>query len=712
MVRRLTWISGLLAASLLTSLAYATPLERVLLVSSSARWDIYEIVFDEDVDLLGEVQRRDDRLIVQIRTHVSGRPSFESETLDYEGTLGPIIDVTVAGYAAQALTVTIAMTSAAGAELMPQADPRRITFRLPSASQAAEATDAETAVQAIAAQVAPVVDGSIADDGIALPGAVDGPVHTTDPDAAEALEQGRAAAANGEYANAIAAFTKAMNTPDTTTRQNAMELLGVAREYNNQKAHAKAVWDQYLQEYPDSPDAPRVRQRIAGLITRDLPSQAKLKPQQTQSPWRVVGTASQFYRRQAFNIDGQQEIVGIDSIFSDADLIVDRRGENVDFGARYAGGYIYDMTGDLADGRIFATSYAFLEADMHSIDVNVRVGRQSRTSSGILGRFDGMLLGWSPATWLNVGVVGGYAVDSSFDGIHTDRPFYGVSVEATSADGKLGFAPFLIEQQIDGFTDRRAVGMEAHYYRDNGTLFSLVDYDIYHEELNNVYLFGNYVVPSDMQLYASFDYRRSPYISTQNALIGQPFDDLSQLEREFANREILDLANDRTAEVSFISVGGDKDLSERYQIGFDVGYSDFSETPSSGDVAGYPAREDLYYTLRFRANELFGAGSYSSIYLRYVDSEDSSTRSAYLANRFRIGQSWYLYTRMRGDFREFQSSDQEQWIVAPSIRLDYRWNQRATLEVETGYEWTTRTMPNDQFKMNGYFIRGGYRWLF
>jgi len=530
--------------------------------------------------------------------------------------------------------------------------------------------------------------------------------------AREALAHGREAAASGDYNAAIASFTKALGTDDPAVRMEALELLGVAREYNDQKAHAKAAWQQYLDEYPDSPDAGRVRQRLTGLITRDLPSQAKRTARHESSRWQVFGYAAQFYRRHVLSLQGQDDIVGIDALFTDIDLSVDRNGDDLDLGARVSGGHIYDFAGDLQDGRILQLSTAYLESTYDPWDVQLRIGRQSRTSAGILGRFDGALLEWRSTDWLNVGLVSGYAVDSSFDGFHADRPFYGLSVETTSADGNIGVAPFIVEQQVDGLTDRRAVGFEARYLRDAATAYALVDYDIYHDALNNAYVFTNAQLPGDVRAYASFDYRRSPYIATQNALIGQPFDDISDLEREFAARDILKLANDRTAELTYVTLGADKDLGERYHVGFDVAYSDFSETPTSGNVSGFPERVDYYYTARIRADEIFGPGSFTSLQLRYMDGEDSTAESIYFSNRFRLGTAWYLYPRIRADLRQFAASDQEQRTIAPSLRLDYHFGHASAFELETGYEWTTRMLESDDFDIDGYFLRAGYRLLF
>ena len=77
------------------------------------------------------------------------------------------------------------------------------------------------------------------------------------------------------------------------------------------------------------------------------------------------------------------------------------------------------------------------------------------------------------------------------------------------------------------------------------------------------------------------------------------------------------------------TVGFDKQISGALQIGSDVSYSDDAEIQSSGDVSATPARQDWYYTLRFRSDDIFGSQTFSALYLRYVDGPDSTATCRY-----------------------------------------------------------------------------------
>ena len=436
-----------------------------------------------------------------------------------------------------------------------------------------------------------------------------------------------------DYPRAIALYTKASQSTDTAMRQEALEMLATARERNHQDVQAKVIYDQFLAEYPDSEAAPRIRQRLSGLLTRNLPVQKKLiKPDIGGSMWTAVGNVSQFYQRNEIEVNGDKAVVGVDGMFTNADVIVDRRSQSVDLGMRVSTNGLYDFGPD--GDSTYQMSTAYLEARQIDWGVDVRVGRQSQQSNGVLGRYDGALIQYNVSSWLKVGAIGGYAVDYASNAFTTERPLYGVNAEISLADGIWEFAPFYIEQQANGLLDRRAVGMETRYFRDNMSAFSLLDYDTYHKALNTSYVMLNYRFENGLTSYATFDHRRSPYITTENALIGQGVNNLGDLENTYTDQQIQQLADDRTSTLTLATVGFDKEISPRLQIGSDISYSDYAQTQASGNVAAIPSQQDYYYTLRFRSDEIFGSQTYSALYLRYADGDDSRVSSIYWNNRF------------------------------------------------------------------------------
>ena len=60
-------------------------------------------------------------------------------------------------------------------------------------------------------------------------------------------------------------------------------------------------------------------------------------------------------------------------------------------------------------------------------DLRGRLGRQSRNTGGVLGRFDGLNLSYQATDLIRVDTVMGKPVNSTTDGIDSSRSFYGIS---------------------------------------------------------------------------------------------------------------------------------------------------------------------------------------------------------------------------------------------------------------------------------------------
>ena len=525
----------------------------------------------------------------------------------------------------------------------------------------------------------------------------------------ELLAQARSAFENGDYAQAITLYTRLVAV-DGAHREQALEMLGVSRELNRQIAHAKTLYEAYLREYPETEGARRVRQRLAGLLALEQPRNEPRRQPAREGPesWQVSSYLSQFYQRQSLDIDGESS-VPIDGIFTDGTLLAFRNGADLDQELRLTTSYLLDFSDqDRLQGREFQVSTLYWDGYSERFRSGVRIGRQSRYEAGVLGRFDGASFTHRPLSNLALNLTGGYLLDSWYDSPDTNRSFFGISSEWVSDSGLLTVAPFYMEQQVDGVLDRRALGLQSQLQSQRGTLFSLVDYDVHYAVLNNLSFMGNYRV-RDSQISASYEHRRSPYLTTRNALIGQSYDDLTDLENSILDLQLEDIAADRTATSDTLRLGVNTRLSENWSITADIAASDFSNTESSADVVGLESYKTLYSSLQIRSLDLYGPASYSALMLRRADSDSGDTTSLYWDNRFGLGDNWRLYPRIRVDYRNFDSSGDTQWSARPSMRVDFRYSRRIRFELESGYQWTTRDMATRSLDITGFFIRAGYR---
>ncbi len=221
-------------------------------------------------------------------------------------------------------------------------------------------------------------------------------------DSGELMQDARRAMTSGEISRAIQIYTKVLQQPGTENHREAQEYLALARERNGQIAHAKAEYERYLAVYPDGDDAERVRQRLTALLASSTgtggspvgPGQASRSGQAGGSPWKMRTFLSQYYRRDVNQPDDQDEIVNQSSLYTDFTFDGRRRGERFDFSTRLTAGHRYDLSDESqsSSGEDLRLSYFYADLLDTRTRLRGRLGRQTRNTGGVLGRFDGLNL--------------------------------------------------------------------------------------------------------------------------------------------------------------------------------------------------------------------------------------------------------------------------------------------------------------------------------
>ncbi len=538
------------------------------------------------------------------------------------------------------------------------------------------------------------------------------PAPATDDRLATLMESGRQAVATGDYPLAIRIYTKVLDTPDNPYARDALEYLGLARDRNGQAAHAKAEYDQYLVLYPEGPGAERIRQRLAGLLTAREEPREKLPEQKITSDkpmeWSSAGSLSQYYRRDVTTIDGAGQTVNQSALVTDLDLSARGRSENVDVRARFNGGYTYDLQSD--GENLSRISNLYIDASNRRSGLSGRLGRQTRSSGGVFGRFDGLLVGYQTERWGKFNVVGGYPVERSSDiSLNHEQVFYGISADLPPWMERWDYSVYAISQQAGDLTDRRAVGGEARYLDDARSLLALLDYDLHFRELNIFSLIGNWTVDEWTAYNFGFNQSRSPFLSTTNALIGQTVTQMEDLLDTYSENVILDLALNRTATSRALSGGITRTLNDRLQLNADITLSSLSGTPASAGIAATESTGNEYlYSFQLVGNSLVRQGDLSILGLIYADASTTNTVSLHLNSRFPVTDLLRINPRLRFDYRQFDQDEGTQLITTPSIRFDYRYRRNIDLDADIGMQWSNRDTSGTSEKTSGYYLFIGY----
>jgi tetratricopeptide (TPR) repeat protein len=533
----------------------------------------------------------------------------------------------------------------------------------------------------------------------------------TDATLDRSLQAARTALAAKRLDQAIASLAQIVAAEDYVHRIDAAELLGLARERKGQLAQAKAVYEDFLRRYPDSPAAARIRQRLQTLRTASLPGRRGTGGAEGAMGWSAFGSASQIYRRDDSRLSStalSRNLTTQDALLTDVEGLLRRRGEQRDVTARTSFGYTKDLL-KFGPGDQLRVSSAYVEVNDRELGLDARLGRQSRGMPGVAGAFDGLLGSWQWRDNLGFNAVAGLPVESTRRGPATDRQFLGFAADWVNAGRSWDAALYALAQQYSGEVDRRSIGVESRYLRPGRTLVAMADYDLHFGELNNVTVLGTLITPSRWTFNADASRQRSPMLSIRNALIGQPtlvFDDLAQ---QFTPDEIDRLARDRSAMLTQYGLSAAHPLGVRAQWTLNLLSTQLSGTPASGGVEAIPGlgRDDSVST-ELMWNGLLRAGDTHSLALRYQRGGTGNLLSAGLGSRLPIGSWLRLTSRLRVDRRTQQVDGSQEWIYVPSMRLD--WQQgRSAVEFEAGAELGRKQLASSDERRTRYFFSLGYR---
>ena len=545
----------------------------------------------------------------------------------------------------------------------------------------------------------------------------------TSDKAAGLMNEARRAMTVGELSRAVQLYTKVLQMPPNAHQPDAQEFLALARERNGQIAHAKAEYRRYLDVYADEEGAERVEQRLAALLAT-----AGSRPARTATAaggqavghasvfdgWNIRTFLSQYYRRDVNQVNDQEEIVSQSSIYSDLSVDARRRGERFDFSARLTAGYRSDLMEDErpSSGNDLRLSYAYADLADARTGLRGRIGRQTRNTGGVLGRFDGINLGYAINDRLRFEAVAGRPVYSTARDPDDSRRFQGVSSTFAPFDNALDLGVFYIEQDIDGLPDRQAVGAEVRYFGDTQSLWSIVDYDIEFGELGSLFVQGSWRLPANFTVTGVLDHRRSPFLSLGNALVGQQLESFEQLRLFFTEEEIRQFALDRSATTTTYTFGLSRPFTPKVSANFNASISSIDSTPESGGVAATPASEYSYYSADLVASSLFTEGDVGIFGLRYAVSETTDVYSTTVDTRFPVGRGWRISPRLRVDYREIKTDQSTQWIYTPALRVQYRMGRQLRFELQTGKQFSTREMETADQDRESWFVNAGYQYFF
>ncbi len=523
---------------------------------------------------------------------------------------------------------------------------------------------------------------------------------------------------NKKYRLAITLLTKLYQEGSKEERQFALEFLGLSREKKGQKAFAKQAYQSFLKEYPKAETAPRVQLRLDNLIgietlskNRNLSKGKKNKQRKKASYFR--GSVSSDYRQSILVNDlGESR-----DTLSLANVDINAKGnvqqDNYNIGFQVSMGHYQDLLPD-SDNTNEQIRYLNVSAKSDDKLYQVTLGRQRSRGKGVFGRFDGLVLSSEVMNDVQLNVVAGYPVASSkITHIDTERQFYGVSVDIENSWKSIDFSFFVFDQSIGNITDRRAIGGEFNYFQDSTSLYSLIDYDIFFNELNALLFSGSYTTEQSQRLSWSLNYRKSPYVGTRNALIGQSVDSFAELQNLFiTDEEILDLALDRTLTSKTASLQFYQPINESFDINASLTWMNLSDAPESGGVPAISESGGQYYAnINLSGKNLYSEQDVNRFGFRYSSLASSSVYSLYASSRYRLENGLSLMPKLRFDDRSNDNGTSQQ-SISPTLRLQYQSKKHYLYTDVGGIFYTSKSTLTPSQQTSIYYIYLGYRYYF
>ncbi|MFA6014972.1 MAG: hypothetical protein WC742_07870 [Gallionellaceae bacterium] len=542
------------------------------------------------------------------------------------------------------------------------------------------------------------------------------------------MRAGRTALADKDYPAATDAFNKLLMLPPNQYSQDAQEWVGVARERGGQLAKAKAEYELYLKLYSTGPGVQWVKQRLASLATPAAAAKAPVKVRKIEDrSFAQGGISSRYYYGQSklettynFNNALQTDSYNLTDqsmLVTNVDATQRFISENFDNRIVFRDVLTQNFLPKGKDkNRINA---AYFEVKNRPNEYSARMGRQTTGGGGVMGRFDGVSAGYGSPQNFRLNGVAGQLVE------FTDAPqpiFYGLSVDAGPV------SVYFINQTIEGVLDRRAVGTEFKYFNNGQSAFALLDYDIFYKELNAAMLTGTLAVEmTGTSVNFMADYRRSPAMSTRNALNGAMTTKVADLLAIMSEADVQKLARSRTGTAAFAQLGITQKLSTHYQVGGDIRLSKTSGLGTSGvapdattgaySLQGYiPAYAatglDKTVSAQFMASNIYSVADITSLG-GSVNSSDyvKSGQSVFLYNRTSAGRDLAIDT----SWNYYQQTDTYGGKMArhmPMLRVTYQIKQAFSLDADAGLELSTSSGPYQSSKTTRTFGSAGLRWDF
>lgn len=565
------------------------------------------------------------------------------------------------------------------------------------------------------------------------------PAPKTEPElpAADLLAAGRAALAAGDGIQATQYFNRLLNLPPNPYSQEGQELVGVAREKADEADKAIVEYELYLKLYPEGEGAARVKQRLAALVAlKEAPK--KVKQQAAAKPKKAIkeihqntltGSVSQYYY--AGKSQGRTNVAGDitksrstdqSTLITNFDVTERMRHNQYDTKIVFRDTQVHNFLPGRIDRN--TVSSAYVEHQNKELDYMFRLGRQSGTSQGVLGRFDGVFGRYGLNPQWRLTAVAGVPDNGSQNKVKTDRYFYGAGIEFGPLAEKWSGTVYGIQQIADGLVERRAIGTEARYFSGTTSWFGLLDYDTLYDSVNMAMVQGNWVAWNGYNFNMLVDHRKSPILYGETAIQSVTGAlSVQDVRRILSSGELYSTVRALVPESDMAMIGVNKQITERWQLGGDVRVVHIGPTDGTQQIDGILGvqtiaaqpgiKNNFTYTLQAIGSNTLFKNDTSVIMASHVEDPAYNAQNLSFSHSLMLGDRWRVDTSLRY-YQEHRDAGQKTWQFSPSLRANYRFRDNMSFEAQLNVDRTHTDDPGAITTTDNWreMLFAGYRWDF
>lgn len=550
--------------------------------------------------------------------------------------------------------------------------------------------------------------------------------------------------AEKNYVTAINHLNRILGFPANGQTQSAQALIGEVRELNGEIAKARAEYESYLKLYPNGLEAARVREHLAKLPKGQVRARRPLPKEAGPAQWTMFGNLSTTYYGGSSLID-TTTVLGTNTVNQSRLATVDQKSliTSVNLNARRRDAFTdtrivvrdTDNHDSLNSNRSYNRLYsAYIDHNDKKIGYYVRFGRQNPNGIGVFERFDGAQAGYNLNPEWRVNAVYGDAVE--FNSPYK-REFYGASVDfLPEQSGIPGVSLYALNQTLDGFENRRALGTEVRYFDGHINAYGTLDYDVLYKGLNVALLQGNYLSDAGTNYFAVYDRRRAPSFGLTNALLAAPGLSLQQIIAAQGIDLTRTQAKALAAISSSLSFGFTHPLTPDLQVGADYRLSEITSTqpvtasipisligtcvgtidPTNVDNCLFDTASQqasgLNHAISFQVskNNLFATNAVGISSASFIKSPGLSGQSYSLGYVLPIGQ-WRIDTNLRY-YTQKDNLGTSLNRLSPNLRVSYQWRESLFFDGEIGREISKTNGATQSDRTKRDYFSAGVRWEF